>query len=54
VLTFKTCNRDHEAEIDCIEGIPKKQWRKILNKNILSDEIEKKNNLEKKEKIDMS
>jgi len=28
MLTFKTCDRGHEVEIDCIEGIPKKTMKK--------------------------
>jgi hypothetical protein len=28
MLTFKTCDRNHEAEIYCIEGIPKKTTKK--------------------------
>jgi hypothetical protein len=41
MVTFKTHNSDHETETDRMEGKQKKQWSKILNKKMLSNDTKK-------------
>jgi hypothetical protein len=44
MLTLKTCDADHKTKTNPIEDKQKKTRSKILNKKILRNEIEKKNN----------